>query len=131
MTTKEVAEKLVAYLRNGQVDQAQEELYAENIVCVEPVNAITQPVTKGKRNVIEKRKQFAAMIKESNCGNFTAPIITDRFFAVRMDMDFILKGLGRQCFQEIGIYEVKNGQIVHEQFFYTQPALPIDGIRPH
>jgi hypothetical protein len=125
MSTTDVAARLVAYLRNGQVDLAQEELYAENIVCVEPLNAITQPLTKGKRNVIEKRKQFAAMIKESNCGNFTDPIITGRFFAMRMDMDFTLKGLGRQCFQEIGVYEVKNGKIIHEQLFYNQPALPI------
>ncbi len=36
MTTQEVANKLVDYLRHGQIFEAQSELYADDIVCIEP-----------------------------------------------------------------------------------------------
>lgn len=125
MSTTEVAARLVAYIRKGQIDEAQEELYADNIVCVEPPETITQQLTKGKRDVIEKRKQFAAMIKESHYSDCSDPVVADRHFTLNIILDITLKGLGRQRFDEIGVYEVKNGKIVHEQFFYTQPALAI------
>ena len=41
-----------------------------------------------------------------------------RFFAVAMGMDCTMKGMGRQKMDEIALYEVKDGKIVREQFFY-------------
>ena len=54
MTTKEIANKLVAYMRQGQIFEAQAELYADDIVCIEPEGAIVPHITKGKKAVAEK-----------------------------------------------------------------------------
>lgn len=118
MTTQEVANRLVAYVRKGQIEKAQEELYADDIVCIEPLKTITQQFTKGKKNVMEKRKQFAAMTKELHSRTCSDPVVSGRFFSVSMSVDTTLKGFGRKCFRQIGIYEVKAGKIVNEQFLY-------------
>jgi hypothetical protein len=39
-------------------------------------------------------------------------------FAVAMGMDVTMKGAGRLNMDEIAVYEVKNGKIVKEQFFF-------------
>jgi hypothetical protein len=118
MTTREIANRLVAYIRSGEIGKAQEELYADDIVCIEPSETITQQFTKGKKAVIEKRKQFAAMIKELHGFSCSDPVVTGNYFTVSMSMDTTLKGFGRQFFEEIGIYEVKEEKIVTEQFLY-------------
>jgi len=34
MTTQEVANKLVAYMRQGKIAEAQAELYGDDIICI-------------------------------------------------------------------------------------------------
>src|SRR4051812_36474598 len=108
MTTKEVADKLVAYVRNGQISEAQTELYADNIVCIEPEGAMTQHITKGKKEVGEKGKQFASMIEERHGGSCSDPVIGGRYFSIAMSIDATLKGMGRQLLEEVCVYEVKD-----------------------
>lgn len=43
MNTKEVANKLVAYCRNGQFEEATKELYGNDIVSIEPEGAPAKP----------------------------------------------------------------------------------------
>jgi hypothetical protein len=35
-----------------------------------------------------------------------------------MSIDATMKGMGRQVLDEVCVYEVKDGKIVQEQFFY-------------
>jgi hypothetical protein len=35
-----------------------------------------------------------------------------------MGMDVTMKGMGRMKMDEVAVYEVKNGKIVKEQFFF-------------
>jgi hypothetical protein len=118
MTTQEVANKLVEHLRKGQIFEAQTELYGDNIVCIEPEGAMAPPFTKGKKAVAEKGKQFASMIEERHGGSCSDPIVGGRHFSISMMLDATMKGVGRQVLNEICTYEVKDGKIVHEQFFY-------------
>jgi hypothetical protein len=117
MTTQQVANRLVELCRTGQIMQAQTELYAENIVSIEPKGA---PVEKavGFAEVNEKGKQFAAMIEERHGGSFTEPLVSGNFFSVGMTLDATMKGRGRQVLEEICVYKVENGKIVFEQFFF-------------
>jgi hypothetical protein len=46
------------------------------------------------------------------------PIVTANHIAVAREMDMTVKGFGRIQLNEIMLYEVKDGQIVSEQFFY-------------
>ncbi len=118
MTTQEVANKLVAYVRQGQIFEAQNELYGDDIVCIEPEGAMAPHITKGKEAVAEKGKQFASMIEERHGGSCSDPIVGGRYFSISMAIDCTLKGMGRQLFDEVCVYEVKDGKIAQEQFFY-------------
>src|SRR4030095_10138454 len=118
MTTTEVANKLVAYVRKGQIFEAQSELYGDDIVCIEPEGAMAPHHTKGKQAVAEKGKQFASMIEERHGGSCSDPLVGGRYFTIEMSIDATMKGIGRQLLEEVCVYEVKDGKIVHEQFFY-------------
>jgi len=118
MTTQEVANKLVAYMRQGQIVEAQKELYSDDIVCIEPEGAMAPHYTKGKDAVAEKGKQFASMIEERHGGSCSDPVVGGRYFSIAMSIDATMKGMGRQLFDEVCIYEVNDGKIVHEQFLY-------------
>ncbi len=118
MTTQEVANQLVAYMRKGQIMEAQAALYADDIVCMEPETAMAPPYTKGKQAVAEKGKQFASMIEERHGGSCSEPVVGGRYFSISMSIDATFKGMGRQLLDEVCVYEVKDGKIVQEQFFY-------------
>jgi len=51
-------------------------------------------------------------------GYSNEPIVAGNHFAVLMGMDVTMKGAGRMKMDEIAVYEVKDGKIVKEQFFY-------------
>ena len=116
-TTQQVANRLVELCRKGQILEAQQELYADDITCTEPAGAPTKSA-KGKTAVLEKGKQFAAMIEERHGGSFTDATVRGRYFSVGMTLDATFKGMGRNVIEEICVYEVKDGKIVAEQFFY-------------
>ena len=117
MTTQQVADRLVELCRKGQIFEAQEELYADDIVCVEPPFS-PMPMTKGKEAVLAKGKMFAEMIEERHGGSFGDPVVNGRYFCVPTTLDATMKGRGRQLLEELSMYEVKDGKIVFEQFFY-------------
>jgi hypothetical protein len=119
MTTQEVANKLVGYMRQGQMLDAQADLYADDIVCIEPEGGMSPHYTKGKKAVLEKGKQFASMIEERHGGSCSDPIVAGEFFSLTMMLDATMKGMGRMAFDEICVYQVKNGKIVFEQFFFS------------
>jgi limonene-1,2-epoxide hydrolase len=117
MTTQEVANRLVALCRLGQIQQAMEELYADTIVSNEPAHAPVKSAS-GKKAVFEKGKNFASMIEIRHGGSFSEPIVGGRFFSVAMTLDATFKGQGRMTLDEICVYEVKDGKIVWEQFYF-------------
>jgi hypothetical protein len=47
------------------------------------------------------------------------PIFTGNFFACIMNMDVTYKEHGRMAMNEIAVYEVKDGKIISDQFFYN------------
>lgn len=119
MKTQELAQKLVAFMRQGQMMEAQADLYADDAVSIEPEGGMMPSVTKGKAAIAEKGKQFAAMIEERHGGEISDPVVGGDFFSVSMMLDATMKGMGRLKLEEICVYEVKNGKIVKEQFFFN------------
>lgn len=117
MTTQQVANRLVELCRQGKILEAQEELYGDDIVCKEPSYS-PMPLTQGKKAVLEKGKMFASMIEERHAGSFGDPVVNGRFFCVPTTLDVTLKERGRTLFEELSMYEVKDGKIIAEQFFY-------------
>jgi hypothetical protein len=118
MTTQEVANRFHELSQGGQWDKIQDELFAENAASIEPPQAQGMQSVEGLAAIKEKGKQFGEMLEEMHGGYTSAPLVGGRFFSVAMGMDCTMKGMGRQKMDEIAVYEVKDGKIVKEQFFY-------------
>lgn len=57
-------------------------------------------------------------VQEFHGAYTTHPIIGGNHFAVARDFEITARDFGRIKIEEIMLYEVKDGQIVLEQFFY-------------
>ncbi len=123
MTTQEVANRLVELCRKGQFDQAVKELYSPDIVSVEP-EGTPNHIVKGIEGIIEKGKDFDAKIEKIHSSFFSEPIVAENFFSCSMLMNVKMKGVPVDIdMDEVCVYNVKDGKIVKEQFFYTpQPG---------
>jgi ketosteroid isomerase-like protein len=118
MTTQEVANRFHELAQTGQWDKIQDELYADNAVSIEPPGSQGMQSAEGIAAIKQKGKQFGEMVEEMHGGYTTAPVVGGNFFSVGMGMDCTMKGMGRQKMDEIALYEVRDGKIVREQFFY-------------
>ena len=74
MSTQEVANRLVSLCRQGQVLEAGQELYADNIESREPENSQMPGLLTGKQAVTGKGKQFAEMIEAQHEGKISDPL---------------------------------------------------------
>ena len=122
MTTAQVAKRLVELCRTGAWAQAQEELYDDNAESIEPAGTPWESV-KGKKAIQEKAAQWFSSVEEVHGGEVSDPLVAGNFFSVRMMNDTTMKGMGRNQFEEICLYEVQDGKVIKEQFFY-QPMMP-------
>lgn len=118
MTTAEVADKFNKLAKEGNWDRIQEELFAENAVSVEPPGSPGLQSVEGLAAIRQKGKDFAESIVEMHGGYSSDPVVAGNYFSVAMGMDGTFKNVGRMKMDEIALYEVKDGKIVREQFFY-------------
>ena len=118
MTTKDVANRLHELFNEGKWQQAQEELFANDAESVEPPKSQGMQSVKGIDAIRKKGQQFNDMVEEMHGGYVSDPIVAGNYVAFAMGMDCTYKGMGRQKMDEIAIYEVRDGKIVKEQFFY-------------
>ena len=117
-TTTEVAARFNELAKEGKWDQIQNELFAENAKSIEPPNSPGMQSVEGLDAIRQKGKQFNEMVEEMHGGYSSEPLVAGNHFSVAMGMDVTMKGLGRTKMDEIALYEVKDGKIVKEQFFY-------------
>jgi len=117
-TTTEVAARFNELAKEGNWDKIQDELFADNAVSVEPPTSPGLQSVQGLPAIKEKGKQFNETVEEMHGGYSTDPVVAGNHFAVAMGMDATMKGMGRTKMDEIAVYEVKDGKIVKEQFFY-------------
>ena len=118
MTTKDVANRFNELAQTGQWQQIQDELFADNAVSIEPEHSQGMRSAQGRDTISNKGKQFGEMVEEMHGGFSNEPQVAGNHFAVAMGMDVTMKGQGRMKMDEIAVYEVKDGKIVKEQFFY-------------
>jgi hypothetical protein len=120
MTTQEVANRFNELGQTGQYGKIYEELYAENAESIEPEHALAMGMTNAKNlaEILKKGEVFNSMVEEMHGGFSTEPVVAGKHFTLAMGMDVTMKGVGRTNMNEICVYEVKDGKIVKEQFFY-------------
>lgn len=118
MTTQEVANRLHELFNEYKWSDAQQELFSEDAESIEPENSPGMKSVKGLDAIRKKGEDFNNMVEEMHGGYVSEPIVAGNHIAVAMGMDVTYKGMGRQKMDEIALYEVKDGKIVKEQFFY-------------
>lgn len=118
MTTKEVAERLSQLFKENKWAEILEELFSEDAESIEPPHAKGLQSVKGLDNIKKKGAEFNSMVEEVHGGWVGDPVVGGNYIAVSMGMDVTMKGVGRMNMEEIALYEVKDGKIVKEQFFY-------------
>ncbi len=119
MNTKQVANRLVELCRDGKNIQAIDELYADNIVSKEMPGMPGQEVTEGIKAVAQKSEDWYATVEEFHSGDISDPVIAGNHFSIKMAYDVTFKDRGRQQMEEVAVFQVDNGKIVNEQFFYS------------
>ena len=118
MTTQEIANRLHELFNENKWMEAQQELFSEDAESVEPDHSPGLKSVKGMDKIRQKGEQFQSMVEEMHGGWVGEPIVAGNFIAIGMGMDVTYKGMGRQKMDEIALYEVRDGKIVKEQFFY-------------
>jgi len=112
MTTEEVAKKVVELVRKQAWYDALDTLYDQDIVSVEA----TAPESRGKESV---RGKIDWWVNAMEVHSFKAsePFVAHDRFVVQYDADVTEKeSKQRRQISEVGVYIVKNGKIVREEF---------------
>lgn len=117
MSTQEVANRFYELAKQGQFEEILSELFSTEARSIEPVGSPFQSVN-GLDAIIEKGKNWNAMVEEMHGGYTNEPIVAGNFFTCTMGMDVTMKGQPRMKMEEVVVYEVKDGKIILEQFFF-------------
>ncbi len=117
MTTQEIANRLVDLCRRGDYETVYNELFHPEAEAVEPPQS-PMPDVRGVDAIREKGRQFNEMTQEVHDGYVSDPLVAGNFITLTMGMDVTYKDGNREKMDEVVVYEVKEGKIVKEQFFY-------------
>ena len=118
MTTQEVVARYNELAKQEKWFEIQDELFADNVRSIDPPGSPYFGYAEGKANVCKKGEDFLKTIEGFHGASTTEPVIAGNHFAVGREVDITVKGMGRVQIKQVMLYEVKDGQIVLEQFFY-------------
>ena len=118
MNTEEIAKKVVQLVRKQAWYEALDQLYDKDIVSVEA----TAPELRGKEEV-RKKIDWWVNAMEVHCFKAYEPFVAQDRFVVQFDADVTDKeSKQRRHMSEVGVYTVKNGKIVREEFLSRASA---------
>lgn len=117
MNTQELANKVVELVRKHAWHEALDTLYDDKIVSVEAFTMDgSSPESRGKEAV---RGKVDWWVENMQVHSFSAsgPFVAHDRFVVQYDADVTDKNSKqRRKLSEVGVYTVKNGKIVREEF---------------
>lgn len=117
-TTQAIANRFNELAQQEKWFEIQEELFADNVKSIEPANSPYLGYAEGKAPVRKKAADFVKRIEAVHSARTSEPLVCGNHFAVGRQKDLTVQGHGRIQINEIMLYEVKDGKIVSEQFFY-------------
>lgn len=118
MTTQAVASRFHELAQREKWFEIQDEFFTENVKSIEPESSPYFKNAEGKIPVRKKGEEFVKNIEAVHRLHTTPPIVAGNHFAVGRSTDITLKDFGRVQIDQIMLYEVKDGLIISEQFFY-------------
>jgi hypothetical protein len=112
-TPEQIGKQLVGNFNNGKW-QINAKLWSPKLVCIEGGGM----AWRGMKNV-EAKNKFWNSTNTVLGGSAEGPYVGATGFAVKFRMDVRDNASGRRTImEEIGVYTVKNGKIVQEEFMY-------------
>lgn len=118
MSTQEVANRLFELCQKGEFKKVQDELFAENATSTESNMHGQRETVSGIEAIREKGRKFNENLEEMHSGYTKEPKVYGNYFFLEMGLDATMKGMGRMNMTEMCKYEVKDGKIISEEFFY-------------
>lgn len=118
MTTQEIANRLAELCKKGDFESAQNELFANDAVSIEPHGTPEfEKETKGLDAIKKKGEKWNAMVEKLHNAKVSEPLIAANSFAITIQMHVTMKGGKDMDMTELCVYVVKDGKITSEQFF--------------
>jgi ketosteroid isomerase-like protein len=117
MNTEEVAKKLVEFCRKGEWMKAVDDLYAKDIVSVEPREMENMPAEMRGIDQVRGKTEWFEKNFEVHSAKVGGPFVARDTFVVQFDLDATEKASGKRMpMSEVGIYTVKDGKVAREEF---------------
>ena len=119
MNTMDIANKMVNLCKQGKNLEELTTLFSDDVVSVE-AGAMPGMSRESKGLAAVKMKgEWWSANHEVHSANVTGPWPHDDKFIVGFQYDVTNKPSGqRMQLDEVGLYTIKNGKIVREEFFY-------------
>jgi hypothetical protein len=119
MTTQEIAARFNELAQQEKWFEIQDELFGDNVRSIDPPNSPYFGYAEGKAAVRKKGEDFTKRVEAAHSLYTSEPLVSGNHFAVAREKDLTVQGHGRIQISQIMLYEVKDGQIILEQFFYS------------
>lgn len=123
----EIAHDCIGLWNEMRHRDAYERHYSDDAVKVEPVNFGDDYANevRGRKALADHEEYiWERMVHAHSITIAEGPYIGASGFSVVIDSDFTMRDTGeRHVFREIGVYTVKDGKIVREEFLYDEVEL--------
>ena len=118
MSTQEVAARFNELAQQEKWFEIQDEFFSDDVKSIDPSHSPYFGYAEGKAGVRKKGEDFTKRITAAHRLYTSEPLVSGNHFAVGREKDITVQGFGRIEIKQIMLYEVKDGQIISEQFFY-------------
>ncbi len=100
--------------------EAGEQLYSPDIVSVEAAAPPGESRESKGIDAVRKKGEWWVSNHEIHSSTVEGPLVAANYFAVTFKMEVTFKPQSKRfSMEEIGVYQVKDGKIVREEFFYS------------
>jgi len=118
LTTQEVAIRFNELAQQEKWFEIHDEFFSDDVRSIDPPNSPYMGYAEGKAAVRRKGEEFVSRIEAFHGARTSEPVVSGNHFAVGREMEITVRPHGRIKLNEIMLYEVRDGQIISEQFFY-------------
>ena len=121
MSAIEIGTRLVQLCNDGKAEEAVDQLYSPDIVSIEGQGTDEMPARMEGIEAIRKKSEWWFANHEIHSMQAIGPFCghRDDQFVVQFEIDVTNKPSGeRTQMSEVGIYTLKDGKVVQEEFLY-------------